>query len=403
MTDQDFKQRMLKRLSQQSRQLLNSGGAMLGKLADASNTPDSDPIDLTQKPSKDPMSAFRRQMPDLTKQVLGVRFAKAGQFVGKMLPSEAVEAMTDHVFDRLAQAAAFLSQPSEVWQEANVADQQALRALSAEQIDELVTTVINRNRAFAAAEGGLTGLAGVAGALIDFPLVLLIALRTIYQIAQCYSVDLAGIEGRELVYRVMAASNLDLLTEKQALMLSINTVGQLVASSDVHALQKMVGSGTSADYFRKLAGELSQSLNINIQPSLLMRVLPVATGATSALYNARIISTVAKKAQQAFSTIEQSDQPQTKTLAHDEANTHQSADSNGTDVTTDTNTTANDLDDTPVKPTHIDDSQGGEIHAADVIEVPVDVQAPAKPARKRTVRARKSVDGEIEPVSKTQH
>lgn len=417
MTDQDFKQQMLKRLNQQGRQLLNSSGAMLGKLANASNVSDSDPIDLTQKPNKDPMSAFRRQMPDLAKQILGVRFAKASQFVGKMLPNGAMETATDHLFDRLAQAAEFLSQPSEIWQEANVADQQALRDLSPEQIDELVTTVINRNLALAAVEGGVTGLAGVAGALVDFPLVLLVALRTIYQISQCYGVDLSGSQGRELVYRVMAASNLDLLTEKQALMLSISTVGQLVASSDVNALQKMVGSATSADYFRKLAGDLSQSFNINIQPSLLMRVLPVATSATSALYNARIISTVAKKAQQAFSDVDQPARQQQDILSHVDTPSEQSAGQSAKDQPaeqrdqapttaskpTDAHTSKTEEDQVASKPTHIDASTGGEIHAADVIEVPAELAASAKSTRKRTVRARKPVDGDIEPANKTQH
>ncbi|MEY2863850.1 MAG: hypothetical protein RLY58_1557 [Pseudomonadota bacterium] len=293
-----LQQRFSQLLGGRARRWVDQGGALLAKLSDG-DAPQTAP-NLEQDHYPDPRALFRNQLPVLTKQLFGARVGSASQLMSKFIPLDAIEQWSDHLFEQAARFATHLSPMSELLELAEVADEAALHRLSPEQASLVVDRIMNRNRLLVAAEGALTGWTGILGAVVDLPAVLIIGLRSIYQIGQCYGVDLSTPVGQQTVYRVLAAADLSLISEKQALMLSLTTLQQLIAQGNVAALQGMVGSATNAAYFQKLTQDLSQALNIHIRPQVLSRVVPLAASATSAVYNVRLVTAIGHMAQLAF-------------------------------------------------------------------------------------------------------
>lgn len=349
------------KLNQRAQAWVQQGGRLLGQLTGASNAFGG----FQDREVADPFAAFRQQLPSLSKKVLGGRFQTLTKVVNHVVPSAAFEQLADRVFEQMSVFATQVSQIQEVLNAAQLTSLDDLAAQSASQADELADYLANRNRVIAAAQGAVTGATGLVGAIVDVPLVLLLILRTIYQTAQAYGVNLDGEEGRQHVLSILARLDLSLLVEKQSILLSLGTVQQFVAQGNLSELQHLVGSANSTDFFKKLAADLSESLNLPISASLLSRLVPLASGATNALYNTRVVSMVAQAAQAEFRFVD------------------------------------------AVSETSLDAATQAQLeHFAEQVEADIALDAdtpPPKPARKRTVRARKTDDGSIEPVSKTQH
>lgn len=348
------------KLNQRAQHWVQKGGRLLGQMTGASTAF----VGFQDVDHADPFAAFRQQLPNLSKKVLGGRFQTLTKVVNHVVPSVAFDQLADRVFEQMSVFATQISQVQEVLSAAQLTSIDELARQPAAQADDLVDYLTNRNRVIAAAQGALTGATGLVGAIVDVPLVLLLILRTIYQTAQAYGVDLDGEDGRQHVLSILARLDLSLLVEKQSILLSLGTVQQFVAQGNLSELQSLVGSANSTDFFKKLAADLSDSLNLPISATFLSRLVPLASGATNALYNARVVSMVAQAAQAEFRFVDPVDAP--------------------LDAAT----------------------QAQLTHFAEQVQADIALdaeQAPPKPARKRTVRARKTDDGAIEPVNKTQH
>ena len=352
------------KINQHTQRWVQKGGQLLGQMTGASNAFTG----FAEVERADPFAAFRQQLPSLSKKVLSGRLQTLSKVVNHVVPSGALDQLADRVFEQMSLVAEQISQVQEVLSAANAHTLEELTQQSTEQADELAAYLTNRNRVIAAAQGAVTGATGLIGAIIDVPLVLLLILRTIYQTAQAYGMNLEGEEGRQRVLSILARLDLSLLVEKQTILLSMSTLQQFVAQGNLAELQSLVGSANSTDFFKKLAADLSESLNLPISATLLSRLVPVASGATNALYNARVVSLVAQAAQAEF------------------------------------------RGDARPAPSHLDPQTQAQLeHFAEQVEADIALETadapppPPKPARKRTVRARKTDDGAIEPVSKTQH
>lgn len=352
------------KINQHAQHWVQKGGRLLGQVTGASNAFSG----FQDVEIADPFGAFRQQLPSLSKKVLGGRFQSVSKVIQHIVPSAALDQLADRAFEQMSVFAEQISQVQEVLSVARATSIQALAAQTPEQAEALVEYLGNRNRVLAAAQGAVTGATGLIGAIADVPLILLLILRTIYQTAQAYGVELEGEVGRQQVLSILARLDLSLLVEKQTILLSLGTVQQFVAQGNLSELQQLLGSANSTDFFKKLAADLSESLNLPISATLLSRIVPLASGATNALYNTRVVSMVVQAAQAEF-------RPTT--------------------------------DATPVAHSSLDAQTQAQLeHFAEQVDADLaldgDIPAP-KPARKRTVRARKTDDGSIEPVNKTQH
>lgn len=249
---------------------------------------------------QDARDVFKKQLPTLTKRLVGTRLNAIGHYVAPLIPIQVIETMSEHLFEQAAIFANSISTTQRIAKRAGVDDIFELRTGDVARCEELVLGVLEENRLIAMAEGGLTGAIGVIGAVVDLPLALILSLRTIYQIAHCYGFDLQGEEGRALAFEALTHSDLEILVDKQGVLLAFAGMRTILESGDLRGVERLIGGGAEVAAVGGAISEFAQKLNLRKPALWLSRTMPVMTGAAGATYNARLVSSVAASAQNTF-------------------------------------------------------------------------------------------------------
>ena len=245
---------------------------------------------------------FREQTLKATQQLLGTRFATYGKYAKKVVPNSLFESTVDGAFAQVAKLAANWSQldlPNE-HRFANIA------SLDDEERYALATDIANQNRALATI-GGLTGLAGLPGLLADTLWLLLVSLRTVYQLGAVYNKPLTGKQGIKMAYELLANADLSKMQEKQALLAGIGVGKGLLdnaQSSGLHNELKNLGlKNKNVNFYAEQVDNIASQVGIDLDKinlSWIRRFLPATAVIIGMRYNSQLIDEVIGVAQATF-------------------------------------------------------------------------------------------------------
>ena len=245
---------------------------------------------------------FREQTLKATQQLLGPRFATYGKYAKKVVPNSFFQSTADSAFAQVAKLASHWSQidlPNE-HRFANIA------TLDDEERYALATDIANQNRALAAL-GGLTGLAGLPGLLADSLWLLLVSLRTVYQLSAIYNKPLTGKQGVKMAYDLIANADLSKMQEKQALLAGIGIGKGLLdnaQSSGLHSELKNLGmKNSNVNFYAEQIDNIASQVGIDLDQinlSWVRRFLPVTAVVIGMRYNSQLIDEVIGVAQATF-------------------------------------------------------------------------------------------------------
>ena len=245
---------------------------------------------------------FREQTLKATQQLLGTRFATYGKYAKKIVPNSLFESTVDGAFAQIAKLAANWSQidlPNE-HRFANIA------TLDDEQRYALATDIANQNRALATI-GGITGLAGLPGLLADTLWLLLVSLRTVYQLGAVYNKPLTGKQGVKMAYELLANADLSKMQEKQALLAGIGIGKGLLdsaQSSGLHNELKNLGlQNKSVNFYAEQVDSIASQVGIDLDQinlTWIRKFLPATAVIIGMRYNSQLIDEVIGVAQATF-------------------------------------------------------------------------------------------------------
>lgn len=245
---------------------------------------------------------FREQTLKTTQQLLGPRFATYGKYAKKVVPNSFFQSTVDGAFAQVANLASNWSQidlPDE-HRFANIA------SLDDEERYALATDIANQNRALAAI-GGLTGLAGLPGLLADTLWLLLVSLRTVYQLGAVYNKPLTGKQGVKMAYELLANADLSKMQEKQALLAGIGIGKSLLdnaQSSGLHNELKNLGlKNKNVNFYAEQVDNIASQVGIDLDQinlSWIRRFLPATAVIIGMRYNSQLIDEVIGVAQATF-------------------------------------------------------------------------------------------------------
>ena len=245
---------------------------------------------------------FREQTLKATQQLLGTRFATYGKYAKKVVPNSLFESTVDGAFAQVAKLAANWSQIDLPKQHrfANIA------SLDNEERYALATDIANQNRALATL-GGLTGLAGLPGLLADTLWLLLVSLRTVYQLGAVYNKPLTGKQGVKMAYELLANADLSKMQEKQALLAGLGIGKGLLdnaQSSGLHNELKNLGlQNKSFNFYAEQVDSIASQVGIDLDQinlSWIRRFLPATAVIIGMRYNSQLIDEVIGVAQATF-------------------------------------------------------------------------------------------------------
>ena len=245
---------------------------------------------------------FREQTLKATQQLLGTRFATYGKYAKKIVPNSLFDSTVDGAFAQIAKLASNWSQIDLPNQHrfANIAN------LDDEERYALATDIANQNRALATL-GGLTGLAGLPGLLADTLWLLLVSLRTVYQLGAIYNKPLSGKQGVKMAYELLASADLSKMQEKQALLAGIGIGKGLLdnaQSNGLHNELKNLGlKNKNVNFYAEQVDNIASQVGINldnINLSWVRRFLPATAVIVGMRYNSQLIDEVIGVAQATF-------------------------------------------------------------------------------------------------------
>ncbi|WP_426138198.1 EcsC family protein [Psychrobacter sp. TWR1-1-1] len=245
---------------------------------------------------------FREQTLKATQQLLGSRFATYGKYAKKVVPNSFFQSTVDGAFAQVANLASNWSQidlPNE-HRFANIA------SLDDEERYALATDIANQNRALATI-GGLTGLAGLPGLLADTLWLLLVSLRTVYQLGAVYNKPLTGKQGVKMAYELLANADLSKMQEKQALLAGIGIGKGLLdnaQSSGLHNELKNLGlKDKNVNFYAEQVDSIASQVGIDLDKinlTWIRKFLPVTAVIVGMRYNSQLIDEVIGVAQATF-------------------------------------------------------------------------------------------------------
>ncbi|MDN5620963.1 MAG: EcsC family protein [Psychrobacter sp.] len=277
----------------------------VGSMIDSMNAKTSKPrqykaVDLGDEDYQQDL--FREQTLKATQQLLGPRFATYGKYAKKVVPNSFFQSTVDSAFAQVAKLASNWSQldlPNE-HRFANIA------TLDDEERYALATDIANQNRALAAM-GGLTGLAGLPGLLADTLWLLLVSLRTVYQIAAIYNKPLTGKQGVKMAYELLSSADLSKMQEKQALLAGLGIGKGLLdnaQSRGLHSELKNLGlKNQNVNYYAEQIDSIASQVGIDLDQinlSWIRRFIPVTAVAIGVHYNSQLIDEVIGVAKATF-------------------------------------------------------------------------------------------------------
>ena len=245
---------------------------------------------------------FRDQTLKTTQELLGPRFAMYGKYAKKVVPNSLLQSFLDSVFLQMAKMAASWSQ-LDLPNEHRFAD---ITTLDDEQRYALATDIANQNRALATL-GGITGLIGLPGLLADTLWLLLVSLRTVYQLAAVYDKPLTGKQGMKMAYELLSKADLSKMQEKQALLAGIGVGKQLLDNAQtrgLHSELKNLGlKNKNVNYYAEQVDSVASQVGIDLDQVNLTWVrslLPVTAVGVGMRYNSQLIDEVIGVAQATF-------------------------------------------------------------------------------------------------------
>ena len=277
----------------------------VGSLIDATNAKTGQPrqyqaVDLGDDDYQQDL--FREQTVKATQQLLGTRFSTYGKYAKKIVPNSIFQSVLDGAFVKVAQLAGSWSQ-LDLPAEHRFAD---ISTLDDEQRYALATDIANQNRALATL-GGITGLAGLPGMLADTLWLLLVSLRTVYQLAAVYDQPLTGKDGVKMAYELLANADLSKMQEKQALLAGIGVGKGLLESAQSRGLHnelKNLGlKNNNVNYYAEQVDNIASQVGIDLDQinlSWIRRLLPVSAVIVGMRYNSQLIDEVIGVAQATF-------------------------------------------------------------------------------------------------------
>lgn len=238
------------------------------------------------------------------KSILGKKVTAVHGLAGRFISDDKLNAVSESIYHKIAELAC-------AWAVKSVPTDP--KTLTPAQKDELAQSLADQNRALATA-GGVTGFFGLKGVVMDTAWLLLVALRTVYQLSVVYDVPLTGKDGIKMAYGVLSGANLDKLQEKQVMLTALALAGGVLAHADEGSLKeelvKLSSSNTTIKDFDELLkfihlDKLADKYGIdidNINTSWLRHLASISAVGVGAYYNRELIDEVIGTAMTTFKT-----------------------------------------------------------------------------------------------------
>jgi EcsC protein family len=148
------------------------------------------------------IATWKSHPPNALSELWSIITRPAAKLVGAVIPEALVQSAVELADD----GASRLASEADIKLRAGIEDISEMHDRSMEECDRMARQAGLTALAISVAEGAATGAGGLWTTLLDVPLAIVVALRTIRKIGHCYGYSLEGVEGRKLVLGILSIS-----------------------------------------------------------------------------------------------------------------------------------------------------------------------------------------------------
>lgn len=235
--------------------------------------------------------------PDILSRVADGVLAPATGLVARVIPESAILAALD-----LGNAAGHtLSRYQSIKKHAGISDYSELLRSPLEECDKLAGTECRWAVGLAAAEGAVTGAAGLHGLPVDIPAVVALAMRAIHITGLCYGFELKNEGDRQLAVAILSASGANNMKEKVAALACLKNLNARFARE---AFERMAAEANESAFSQQAvmltAKALAEQLGMNFARRKLAQAVPFLGAGIGATVNAWYLHDVCHAARRTF-------------------------------------------------------------------------------------------------------
>lgn len=217
------------------------------------------------------IKAWEAEEPGVVSKAIGFVMSPLAWVAQKVIPEAAVMGALDFS----STVAKHLSDQGDLLRDAKVSSLTELHDLELERLDALADEVHNWAVGVAAAEGAVTGAAGLPGMVADIPVVITLALRSIHKIGLCYGYESTDEMGQKFAYAVLSAAGANSVKEKVASLAFLRSLQVMLMRQTWKALgEKAVASRLSKEAGIIALRSLAKQLGVNLTKRKALAVVP---------------------------------------------------------------------------------------------------------------------------------
>lgn len=234
------------------------------------------------------LETLQKQGGQLLGQLLGSKNLPAQKLAEKLLPEQTQQQASDWLYKKIANLA-------ERWALAELGRDERfgrLNMMSLAEKEQFLQELHDQTRGFAVL-GGVAGLFGLKGVILDTAWLLLVSLKSIYQTAIIADVPLTGEDSTKLAYGILAGANLDKMQEKQVLMTGLALGKTALQNTQSTGLIFELGQ-LSEKYHLTNSEQLASVATFldRFNTKLVQRLLPIGSSLIAGYYNSHLIDEI---------------------------------------------------------------------------------------------------------------
>lgn len=239
---------------------------------------------------------WENQEPSVGQSMMAVVTAPISWLVEKTIPQAAIEG----VLDASNAVAKWATDTDDVLRDGGVHYISELRDRQLEKCDDLANNMHNWAIGIAATDGAIAGAAGLPGMIVEMPIIITFATRTVLKIGLCYGFEAKTEQDMQFVHQILAAASSNTMSEKAAATIALRTTQTILLRETWKVIAQGAIKGSTQRAAIMATRELAKQLGINLTKRAALKAIPIIGGVIGAAVNIGYLTDVGWAARRAF-------------------------------------------------------------------------------------------------------
>jgi len=250
------------------------------------------------------IAAWKEKSPGVVSKSLGTVSAPITWLAEKVIP----ELVIRKAINTVDFAANWLADSRSIQKDAQVDQIAELRTKDLKLSDDLAGHIHTWAIGMATAEGTAAGLGGMLTLSADMPAVVILALRTIYEVGLCYGFEFENKADRQFILGVLAVSSANSMGDKKLVLEKLRGIELTALAAESQALQAMPADSVDAEPVRGKQksmprfdiSSLAKTVGMNLTKRKALQMIPVVGAVVGGSVNGWFIKDTGWAARRCF-------------------------------------------------------------------------------------------------------